>query len=273
MKFLQLTDVSTLVIVLPSLLMSGLIVIALRKSQCLPWQGTKKNQLDGEATGSSKFRLLQILKSLASELVVYAISLTFEALVFNLCSSHLSWKFLIYPKENGYMRCLIPATVNFVLSVGIAFPIIGLLQLQLLRASTGKGSRAVICSSQFIFCLSILTVLLFLGLPLSHWLAIPLGSSAVQITLARDLVRVGAAFASVPLSIAGMVVALNGSSVNKNEVRRLSVMFDEHDFTRLNRNTDEELQLLVGMAIKAKKLDFADRVSKQLLHRLENNDH
>jgi hypothetical protein len=251
--------------------MSCLIVIALKESQCLPWQGAKKNQLEGEATGPSKLRFPPILKILAWELVVYAISLTFEALVFNLCSSHPFWTFLINPKQSWYMRCLIPATMNFLLSVGIAFPIIGLLQLQLLRASTGKGSKAVICSSQFLFCLSILTVLLFLGLPLLNWLAIPLGSSAIQISLARDLVRVGAAFSTIPLSIAGLAVALCGSSLNITEVRKISIMFDEHDFTQLNRNTDEELQVLVSTAIKAKRLDFADRVSKQLLHRLDND--
>jgi len=89
--------------------------------------------------------------------------------------------------------------------------------------------------------------------------------------LARDLVRVGAAFSTIPLSIAGLAVALCGSSLNITEVRKISIMFDEHDFTQLNRNTDEELQVLVSTAIKAKRLDFADRVSKQLLHRLDND--
>jgi hypothetical protein len=250
--------------------LSGLIVIALRESQCLPWQGAEKDQQKGEVTGSSKLRLPQLLKSLASELTVYIISLTFEALVFTLCSSHLFWTFLINPDSNWLMRCLIPATMNFILSACLTFPIIGLLQLQLLRASTGKGWKAVICSSQFIFCVSILTMLLLLGLPLLQWAATPLGSSVAQIGLARDLVRIGAALAILPLSIAGLAVALSGGSINKNELRRISVLLEEHDFTQLNRNTDEELQVLVSMAIKAKKFDFADRVSKQLLHRMEN---
>jgi uncharacterized membrane protein (DUF485 family) len=131
--------------------------------------------------------------------------------------------------------------------------------------------KTLLCSGQFIFCVSVLMALLFLGLPLTLWVFTAFGSSFVHNYVARDLVRIGIAFATVPMSIAGMAVAFSGVSVDKNERKRMLAILESTDCSHLDRQTDDELQILVGMALKAKKLDFADRFSKELLHRIERS--
>jgi hypothetical protein len=171
---------------------------------------------------------------------------------------------------NWLMRFIIPRTMTILLSTCISFPIIVVLQMLLLKSGTKKSLRAVICSGQFFFCVMVLTASIAPVLALEQWNSALHGTSFENLKATRELFRCCVALSTLPISLCAIPIAFSVQSVDKKELERISLALRNNDCSSLVSKSDGELHVLVNMAVKAKKLDLADKISKQLLHQIEH---
>ena len=268
----HLFDATLIAISLPTWVLCSLILISARDHKCFPWQRSKDTLGWTEPTQSTKTSCSRVLKSLAAESAVYLFALSIAMLLYRWCSSHFFWQFLIKPERLWLFTATVPSIMNMTLSACISYPVIAVLQAQLLRTSTGKSLKSVVLSGQFVFCVSVLTSLILPGLAFFQWTLAALGSSLQDFYVARELLRDSVALATIPMAISGIAVAFTFKATGKNATEKNSLALDSNDYLSLESKSDEELHMLVGMALKAKKLDVADKVSKHLLLRVEQCD-
>ena len=251
MSQIILFDRSTIAIVTPTLVLWGLLAVAIHKKRLWRLQPGK-------------------IKLVRAELTVYLSSLVLSSLVLTWCLSHLSWHVVLRPDQNWFLNGSIPRVIDLLISVSLGLPLLWFGQMKVLRAATGGTIRNTLLSSQFIFTASLFSFLLLVGLPLVQWLLITCGISGESFFFMRALFLMSFVFSTIPSSIAGLAVSLHGESFPTKKFRRAAKFLDKNDLSNLEKQTDEELHCLVDVALKSSKIDVADKISQQLLRRAES---
>jgi len=149
----------------------------------------------------------------------------------------------------------------------LTLPLICLMQFFLCKLLTGAAARSIIISGQFVFSVSLIFGWLLLSVPISQSLLISLGVSLGDVFYLKQLSRMVVAVSTFPMSMAGA-----GLAVHIERRYRLNLKSIERgDLSILDLKTVEEVQGLVGFALRRRQIEIADKISLYLLRRVERS--
>jgi hypothetical protein len=265
----------------PQILQWGLHIAVVHRKRYYPWPAQRTTAFGLESKqhciesfdailtkSDGTLTTIATPQAVRSELLTYLLCTASGSGIFLWCHSHLFWP--VYMPLSD-LHLLIPTFINMCISVSLTLPILWRRQLALFRKATKEDTKSIICSSQFILGVSILTGAIMLTLPIIQLVGIGLGLSVESARVMRDVFRIFIAFCTIPSSIAGLALISSGALVRRRNIKTAVDFLGSDPVAALDSKTVDELHYLIEVALKKGKIDVADRISTHLLRRVENS--
>ncbi len=167
------------------------------------------------------------------------------------------------------MRALIPLGLNWLLSLLCVLPAMLWLQFRTAKSPFGQLFKTKTCNSQKIYEGCVLAWLIAISLPLVQFILILSGFSLQAPHDIRDLVRIGFGEGHISLLFAMAIIAFHKTTIFTKDFSHVSKRLEVNDVSSIACKSDEELNYLIAVALRAEKLETADKISIHLLQRIE----